>query len=193
MHKRVGIYARVSTKDQTIEQQLQKLREFCANANYIVVNEYIDEGVSAFKKERPAFNKLLEDVRLRKVNIVLVWKLDRFSRSLKELVNTIDELKEHGADFISYTDKSADTTTASGKLLFNIIGAINQFERDIISERTKLKLSYLKRKGIKLGRPKRLSAEKMAEFRSQGLSIRQIAKKMRCDKSTVSKALNKRY
>lgn len=193
MNKRVGIYARVSTKDQTIEQQLQKLREFCSNAEYPVINEYIDEGISAVKTNRPAFKRLLEDVRRRKVNTILVWKLDRFSRSLKELINTIDELNEYGANFISYSDANIDTTTASGKLLFNMIGAVNQFERDIISERTKLKLSYLKRKGIKLGRPRRVEFEDIVKFRMQGLSLRQIAKRIGCDRSTVSKVLNKRY
>lgn len=193
MKKHIGIYARCSTKTQTVIQQLVKLKEYCHSAGYILVGEYVDVGISAFKKNRPEFQRLLEDVRRRKINMILIWKLDRFSRSLKELVNTIDKLHEYGCDLVSYSDKNMDTTTASGKLLFNVMASVCQFEKDIISERTKLKLEYLKQKGVKLGRPQKLDHRKIFELRKKRLSLSAIANKVGCDRSTVSKLLKKGY
>ncbi|HQO57381.1 MAG TPA: recombinase family protein [Candidatus Omnitrophota bacterium] len=187
--KRAGVYARVSTGDQSSIQQIEKLREYCSNAGYQIFSEYIDEGESALKQNRPAYIRLLEDARKRKINVIVVYKLDRFSRSLKELVNTIDLLKEYGVNFISYSEKDFDTTTATGQLMFHVVSAFAQFERDIISERTKLKLQHLKRKGIKLGRPRKASFDDVVKLRDEGLSLNQIGREIGCDKSTVSKLL----
>lgn len=192
MNKLAGIYARVSTnKDQTVAQQLAVLEDFCEKADFTIVKEYIDEGISAFKKNRPAFNELLEDVHKRKINVIVVFRLDRFSRSMKELVNTIDKVKSYGADFISYSEKEFDTTTSTGKLIFHIIGAIAEFERNLISERTKLKLSYLKSIGKRLGRPIKFDLEQILSLRKNGASLNCIASELNCDKSTVSKALKR--
>ena len=191
MMNKVAIYARVSTLDQTSDQQLEKLREYCEQAGYEIFKEYIDDGESAMKQNRPQYLRLIEDARKRKVNLVLVYKLDRFSRSMKELVNTIDLLKKHGIDFVSYSEKDFDTTTATGKLMFHIVSAFAQFERDIISERTKLKLNYLKSKGVQLGRPRVASFVEIATLRDKGLSLNEIGRKIGCDKSTVSKVLKK--
>ena len=189
--KKVGIYARVSTKDQTSVQQIEKLREYCEQTGYAIYGEYIDDGESAMKQNRPEYMRLLEDARKRKINIVLVYKLDRFSRSVKELVNTIHRLNEYGVNFVSFSEKEFDTTTASGKLMFHVISAITQFERDIISERTKLKLNHLKSKGVQLGRPRVADFERICVLRDKGLSLNQIGKRIGCDKSTVSKVLKK--
>jgi DNA invertase Pin-like site-specific DNA recombinase len=190
--KNVGIYARVSTGDQTAIQQLEQLREYCKKQKlYKIYEEYIDEGESALKQNRPAYQRLLEDARRRKIDVILVYKLDRFSRSLKELVNTIDVLKGYGVDFVSHTEKDFDTTTATGKLMFHIVSAFAQFERDMISERTKLKLMYLKSKGVKLGRPSKVDTQMAFSLRDKGLSLRQIGLEMGCDRSTVSKLLKK--
>ncbi|MFC1510151.1 recombinase family protein [Candidatus Omnitrophota bacterium] len=189
--KKVAIYARVSTKDQTSVQQIEKLREYCKQIGYFIYGEYIDDGESAMKQNRPEYLRLLEDARKRKINIVLVYKLDRFSRSVKELVNTIHRLNEYGINFVSFSEKEFDTTTASGKLMFHVISAITQFERDIISERTKLKLNHLKSKGVKLGRPRIATFDQVRDLRDEGLSLNQIGKKLGCDKSTVSKVLKK--
>lgn len=189
--KTIGIYARVSTLDQTSTQQLEVLREYCKNANYQIVDEYIDDGESAMKQSRPQYQRLLEDARRRKIDTVLVYKLDRFSRSLKELVNTMAVLKEYGVDFISYSEKDFDSTTASGKLMFHIVAAFSQFERDMISERTKLKLNHLRSKGIKLGRPQKINLQRLFELRAEGKSLSQISNEIDCDRSTVSKLLKK--
>ena len=189
--KNVGIYARVSTEDQTSIQQLEQLRDYCEKHNLAVFAEYVDNGESAIKQNRPQYQRLLEDARRRKIDAILVFKLDRFSRSLKELVNTIDILKDYGVDFVSYSEKDFDTTTATGKLMFHVVSAFAQFERDMISERTKLKLNHLKSKGIKLGRPQKADFKRIVALRAEGLSLSQIGRQVGCDKSTVSKALKK--
>ena len=189
--KKVGIYARVSTEDQTSAQQLGVLRDYCSKAGYKVIDEYVDNGESAMKQNRPQYMRLLDDARRRKIEVVLVYKLDRFSRSLKELVNTIGNLKEYGVNFVSYAEKDFDTTTATGQLMFHIVSAFAQFERDMISERTKLKLNHLRSKGIKLGRPQKVHYQGIFDLRTKGLSLSQIGKEIGCDRSTVSKVLKK--
>ena len=187
--KTVGIYARVSTQDQTSIQQLEILRDYCTKTGYKIFDEYIDEGESALKQNRPEYLRILEDARKRKIDMILVYKLDRFSRSLKELVNTMAVLKGYGVNFISYAEKDFDTTTATGQLMFHIVSAFAQFERDMISERTKLKLNHLKNRGVKLGRPQKADFEKVSELRMKGLSLNQIGREIGCDKSTISKVL----
>lgn len=189
--KNVGIYARVSTEDQTSIQQLEQLRNYCEKQKLIIFGEYVDDGESALKQNRPQYQRLLEDARKHKIDTILVFKLDRFSRSLKELVNTIATLKEQGINFISYTEKDFDTTTATGQLMFHIVSAFAQFERDMISERTKLKLNHLKSRGIKLGRPQKAGHEAVFKLRDEGLSLSQIGKRIGCDRSTISKLLKK--
>ena len=189
--KNVGIYARVSTEDQTSIQQLEQLRNYCEKQGLCVYGEYVDEGESALKQNRPQYQRLLEDARRRKIDVILVYKLDRFSRSLKELVNTIDTLKEYGVNFVSYAEKDFDTTTATGQLMFHIVSAFAQFERDMISERTKLKLNHLKSKGVILGRPQKANFQKVFDLRAKGLSLNQIGREIGCDKSTISKTLKK--
>ena len=189
--KNVGIYARVSTEDQTSIQQLEQLRNYCEKQKLTVFDEYVDEGESAVKQNRPQYQRLLEDARKRKIDAILVYKLDRFSRSLKELVNTISNLKEYGVNFVSYAEKDFDTTTATGQLMFHIVSAFAQFERDMISERTKLKLNHLRSKGVRLGRPQKANYEQIFELRQKGLSLSQIGKEAGCDRSTVSKLLKK--
>lgn len=189
--KNVGIYARVSTEDQTSVQQLEQLRNYCEKQGLCIFAEYVDEGESALKQNRPQYQRLLEDARRRKIDVVLVYKLDRFSRSLKELVNTIAMLKEQGVNFISYTEKDFDTTSATGQLMFHIVSAFAQFERDMISERTRLKLNHLKSRGIKLGRPQKAGFQRVFDLRSQGLSLSAIGREIGCDKSTISKVLKK--
>ncbi len=192
MKKNVGIYARVSTEDQSTAQQLEQLRSYCEKQkDYVIYREYIDEGESALKSNRPQYQQLLEDARRRKIDTVLVFKLDRLSRSLKELVNTMDLLKDCGVDFISYSEKEFDTTTAAGQFMFHIFMALGQFERNLISERTKLKLNHLKSQGIKLGRPRIAGLEAVFELRAKGLSLSQIGKEIGCDRSTISKLLKK--
>ena len=136
MPKTVAIYARVSTDRQTTDSQLHQLRDFVRRAKWKVYREYIDTGYSGKNTQRPAYTEMLSDARRRRFELLLVWKLDRLSRSLKDLITTLDVLGHLGIDFVSY-DNQLDTSSPSGKLVFNIIGAVAEFERDIIRERVR--------------------------------------------------------
>ena len=132
--KAVAIHARVSTDKQKVNMQIRELRQFAKRSGWAIYQEYIDQSFTGANINRPAFQKMMEAARKRKFNILLVWKLDRLSRSLKDLINTLDTLGACGVDFISY-DNSLDTSTPTGKLVFQIVGAVAEFEKDIIKER----------------------------------------------------------
>jgi DNA invertase Pin-like site-specific DNA recombinase len=140
--------------------------------------------------KRPAFIEMMSEARKRKFDILLVWKLDRLSRSLKDLINTLDELGHLGIHFISY-DNNLDTTTPTGKLVFQIIGAVAEFEKDIIRERVVAGLENAKQKGKRLGRPKIHAGilEKAKDLRRQGLSFRKIEKQLGVGEGTIRKKI----
>jgi DNA invertase Pin-like site-specific DNA recombinase len=189
--KIVAIYARVSTDRQTVDMQLSELRAFVKRSGWHLYNEFIDQGYSGSTTKRPAFADMMADARKRKFQIVLVWKLDRLGRSLKDLINTLDELGSLGVDFISY-ENQLDTSTPTGKLVFHVIGAVAEFEKDIIRERVRAGLENAKRKGKKLGRRQILVNQPLEEanrLRMEGFSYRQIGKKLQMDESTIRKKL----
>ncbi|MDY6930822.1 MAG: recombinase family protein [Halobacteriota archaeon] len=137
--KRVGIYVRVSTEEQassgiSLDAQIEKLEQYCQLNNWEIVRDYVDAGVSGSTVDRPELQKMIDDCRRGELNVVLVYKLDRLSRSLRDIILTIDELREYDVDFVSVTEQ-IDTTTAVGQLMFHIIGAFAEFERNIIRER----------------------------------------------------------
>jgi DNA invertase Pin-like site-specific DNA recombinase len=148
--------------------------------------EYIDNGYSGKNTQRPAFTEMLNDARHRQFDLLIVWKLDRLSRSLKDLIATLDELGHLGIDFVSY-DNQLDTSSPSGKLVFNIIGAVAEFERDIISERVRAGLANARIKGKKLGRPQipKSYQKKIIALKNQGLSNRAIGRQLSISESTV--------
>jgi len=188
--KKVGIYGRVSTKDQNPESQLLDLRKYVKLRDWKVYQEYVDHGKSGKEESRPALDKLMKDARKRKFDILLVWKFDRFARSTKHLVTALEELEGLGIDFCSYQD-SIDTSTNHGKLVFTIMGAIAEFERSLIRERVLAGVRRAKENGIRLGRPPlELDIERMKDLTSQGSSVRAIAKEMGISKSLVHKVLN---
>jgi len=132
---KVAIYARVSTDDQFADKQVEALKDYCVRFSYDVVDIYVDV-ISGAKTSRPEFNRLMIDLRKYKFNCVMVTKLDRLGRSLSHLLALIDEFKKKSVNFIA-TTQNIDTTSATGNLLFQIMGAFAEFERNIISERTK--------------------------------------------------------
>ena len=191
--KRIAIYARVSTDRQSAESQLNALREYIDKRAWAISKEYIDEGYPGSTTKRPAFAAMMADARKRSFDILLVYKLDRLSRSLKDLIATLDDLHSLGIDFISY-DNGLDTTTPTGRLIFNVVGAVAEFEKDIIRERVKAGLENAKRKGKLLGRPP-LSPRLLAQanqLRKQGLSFRKIGLQLGIPESTVRININKR-
>ncbi len=143
---KIAIYVRISTDKQDLEKQIELCKKQCEIKEYEVYKIYKDI-ISGSKESRPAFNHLLEDMRQYKFNAIVVTKLDRIGRSLKHLLSLLDEFKNKGVQIIAVT-QNIDTTTASGKLLFQIMGAFAEFERNIISERTKEGLRYSPKKEL---------------------------------------------
>src|ERR1017187_5198213 len=132
---RVALYARVSTLNgQHPEMQLRELREYANLRGWEISGEYVDEGVSGSKESRPALNRLMADAQRRKLNAVIVLKIDRFGRSLRHLVNALAVLESCNVAFISIRD-NLDLSTASGRLMFQIVGAMAEFEKSLIRER----------------------------------------------------------
>jgi DNA invertase Pin-like site-specific DNA recombinase len=188
---RVGVYARVSTSDkgQDPQMQLRELREHCQRRGWEIAGEYVDVGVSGSKDSRPELNKLVADAHRRKLDGVLVWKLDRFGRSLKHLVNSLAEFESLGVAFISLKE-SLDLTTPAGRLMFGIISAMAEFERDLIRERVRAGISNRRAKGFRVGRkPISIDPAKLRALRSEGQTIREIALALGCSRSLVHKTL----
>jgi DNA invertase Pin-like site-specific DNA recombinase len=183
---RVGIYARVSTLNgQNPEMQLAELREYASRRGWQVFGEYVDVGVSGSKESRPELNRLMADAHLRKVDGVLCWKVDRFGRSLRHLVNALADLDSYGVAFVSLRD-NLDLSTPSGRLMFQIIAAMAEFERSLIQERVRAGLRNAKAKGMKLGRPRRIvSRDEMARLRERGASFREIGEAVGASPGTV--------
>jgi DNA invertase Pin-like site-specific DNA recombinase len=187
---RVALYARVSTLNgQDPEMQLRELREYSSRRGWSISNEYIDQGISGSKESRPALNELMGDAHRRKFDAVLVWKIDRFGRSLKHLVNSLAELGALGVAFISFRD-NLDLSTPSGRLMFQIIGAMAEFERALIQERVRAGLRNAEAKGRRLGRPRVVvDASRIASLRSQGRSWSQIRAELGVSKGTAQRAV----
>jgi DNA invertase Pin-like site-specific DNA recombinase len=132
MARRIAIYARVSTSgQQSVDMQLRDLRDLAVNRSFEVIKEYCDEGVSGSRESRPALDTLLRDARRRRFDAVLVWKLDRLGRSLVHLVRLLQDLRSLGVELISFSE-GLDFTTTTGKLLYQVISAFAEFERDCI-------------------------------------------------------------
>jgi DNA invertase Pin-like site-specific DNA recombinase len=165
--KKVAIYTRVSTTDQHPEMQHEELIRYIRSRNWTLYKAYGDK-ISGAMGKRPGLDALLDDCRRRKIDVVVVWKFDRFARSLKHLVNALELFRQLGIGFVSCTE-AIDTSLPHGEMLFQIIGAIAQWERSLIAERVRAGLQHARTKGQRLGRPplRRLSAKEVAELRSE--------------------------
>jgi DNA invertase Pin-like site-specific DNA recombinase len=187
--KRAALYARVSTSDQATENQLEVLRSF-ANARGWLTTEYVDHGVSGAKERRPALDALLAAVRSRKVDIVACVKLDRLARSTHHLVTLAKELEALGVDLV-VLDQAIDTTTPSGRLLFHVLAAISEFERDLIRDRVIAGIRRARARGTRLGRPRRYYVDlaRARELLAKGQSLRAVARSLGVHPSAVSRAM----
>ncbi len=188
--KSVAIYARMSTSRQKVDLQLEELKKLIRRSGWKLYKVYVDEGFSGKDTKRPAFNKMMEAAMKREFEILAVWKFDRLSRSLKDLVTTLEELDSLGIDFVSH-ENHLDTSTPSGKLVFQVIAAVAEFERDIIVERVKAGMENAKRKGKHVGRPRIPNhvVEKARKLRKEGKSWREIGSALGADSSGVRKRL----
>ncbi|SRR5579871_1724626 len=145
--ERVAFYARVSTlAGQSPEMQLVELREYAGRRGWERIEEYVDHGVSGAKESRPALNRLMVDAKQRKFDVVAVWKLDRFGRSVAHVVVALAELEALGITFVSLKD-NLDLSTPSGRFMFQIVAAFAELERAMIQERVRAGLQNAKRKG----------------------------------------------
>jgi DNA invertase Pin-like site-specific DNA recombinase len=166
--KRAAAYVRVSSFDQNTESQETSLLEYIQRRGWILHKIYRDEGISGTKASRPALDELLRDCRRKAIDVVVVWKFDRFARSLTTLVSGLELCRALGIDFVSVTE-AVDTSLPMGELMFQIIGAISQFERSLIAERVRSGLANARAKGKVLGRPplRRLSGKETAALRRE--------------------------
>jgi DNA invertase Pin-like site-specific DNA recombinase len=185
---RIGLYARVSTMhNQNPEVQLSELREHAARRGWEVVGEYIDR-ISGARERRPQLDRLWADCRKRKVDAVLVYRYDRFARSLRQLVNALEEFRALGIDFISLHE-GVDTSTPNGRLVFGIFASIAEFERELIRGRVISGLAAAQARGVRLGRPRTVvDAAQIARLRASGASWREVSEQMRIGVGTAVRA-----
>src|SRR2546428_4487517 len=173
---RAALYARVSTarSSQDPEMQLPELREYCRRRGWEILGEYVDAGVSGAKERRPELDRLLADSRKRLVDAVVVYRYDRFARSLRQLVNALEEFRGLGIEFVSLHE-GVDTSTPNGRLVFGIFASIAEFERELIRDRVRSGLASARAKGKRIGRPRvPVDALRIGFLRHQGRSWEQI-------------------
>ncbi|HEY2120829.1 MAG TPA: recombinase family protein [Candidatus Acidoferrum sp.] len=172
---KIAIYARVSTNNsQDPEVQLRELREYCERRGWEITREYVDVGISGGKEKRPELDELLHDAHRRYFDAVVVWRFDRFARSVSHLLKALENFRALGIEFVSLSEQ-VDTSTPTGKMIFTVLGAVAELERSLIVERVRAGLRNARAKGKKLGRPRKVtSPEMIGRMRSQGASWRAI-------------------
>jgi len=177
---RVAIYARVSTANngQDPTMQTRELREYCERRGWNVAGEYVDLGISGTKEKRPDLDRLMTDAHRRRFDEVIVWKFDRFARSVSHLLRALETFQALRVHFISLSE-SLDTSTPAGKMVFTVLGAVAELERSLIVERVKAGLRNARAKGKRLGRPKRVAdTHRIAGLRAQGIGWKAISREM---------------
>src|SRR5207253_9644757 len=181
----VALYARVSTSEQDPEVQLAPLRTHTAQRGWAIIEEFVDRGFSGAKERRPALDRLMRAAWAGQFQAILVWRFDRFARSVKHLVTALETFRSMRLDFISLQEQF-DTATPIGQAMFTIIGAMAQLERDIIRERVRAGLVQARAKGVRLGRPSvRIDPAELALLQGQGCSLPEIARRLHCSRSTL--------
>lgn len=187
---RAAIYARVSTLNhgQDPTMQTRELREYCQHRGWEVAGEYVDVGVSGAKESRPQLDALSVECRKRRVDAVVVYRYDRFARSLRQLVNALEEFRALGIQFISLHE-GVDTSTPNGRLVFGIFASIAEFERELIRDRVKSGIAAARSKGKRLGRPRLdVDTARIGALRASGLSWPKIAEELGLSVGTVYQA-----
>src|SRR2546426_7948355 len=191
--KRVAIYARVSTTDQTCDNQLRDLRDYCRARGWTDVREFIDTAISGTKERRPALDKLMAEVKGRHVDVVVVAAFDRFGRSVRHLVEALDLFHHLGVEFISLREQ-VDTGSALGQAIFTIIAAIAQLERSLIVERVKAGLRRARAEGKRLGRPRlRIDGRQLEAVIRQELPVRAAARVLGVSPSSFLRLARQHY
>ena len=191
--KSVAIYCRVSTNLQTVENQLLDLQKVATRNNWEVVGVYKDEGVSGKhgRDKRPQFDELMKDATRRKFDLIMSWDVSRLGRSLKHLVEFMEDIQSKNIDLYLHAN-GLDSSTSSGRAMFGMLSVFSSFERELISERVKSGLERAKANGKKLGRPSNMNdglRSSIRLLRERGLGIKKIARELGVGVCTVYKAL----
>ena len=193
MTTKVALYCRVSTLDQTIDNQLLELRDHCSKMGWEIVKEYADEGLSGTlsRDKRPALNSLIKDAYRKRFDSVVCWDISRIGRSMKELVLFLSDMKDRDIGICSVR-QGFDTSTSMGEIMFQFVGILSSWEREMIRERTLAGLERAKSEGKTLGRRKvtnETMTAKILELRTAKKTIREIASEVGVSIGTVSKTL----
>ncbi|HEV2474012.1 MAG TPA: recombinase family protein [Chthonomonadales bacterium] len=189
---RAGLYARVSTHDQqTLSMQNRALREYAARRGWTIVMQAKEVGSGA--TQRQMREKLIEAARRREIDVVLVWRLDRWGRSVTDLLATLQELEHLGVGFVSLTE-ALDLTTPAGRAMAGLLAVFAEFEREILRERVRAGLAHARANGKRLGRPltAALQSDQVRKLRRSGLSKSQIARQLEIGRTSVRRILDRK-
>ena len=187
---RAGLYVRVSTDEQDVGMQVDDLEQLADQRGWEVVDTYRDEGVSGATTSRPALDRMLDDARTGKLDLIAVWKLDRLGRTLRGLVSLVDDLGRWGVDLVSVHDRDIDTTSPSGLLIFQIFAAVAEYERGIIRERSLAGIRRAQRDGKHCGRkPKEIDLRPAIALLDQDRTLTEVAGILALDRTTLRRRL----
>jgi putative DNA-invertase from lambdoid prophage Rac len=186
-----AIYARVSTQDQSCDMQVRELREYAARRGWTITGQYVDTGWSGAKASRPELDRLMRDGALHRFDAILVWKLDRFGRSVRNCLVGIESLRSLGVRFVAVSQSiDTDESNPTSRLMLHVLAAVAEFEREMIRERVCAGVRNAKVKGKRLGRPTAVfDRQKAIQLQAQGMSVRDIAAALEVGNGTVYRAL----
>jgi putative DNA-invertase from lambdoid prophage Rac len=187
---KVALYARVSTSDQNCAMQLEELQQYCLRAGWLIFDRYVDAAWSGMSRKRPEHARLMQDVSMRRFNAVLVWKLDRFGRSVIDVLQQLAVLESNQVRFLAVSQGiDTDQSSPTGRLQLNILAAVAEFERELISERVRAGVAQAKREGREIGRPRRvIDSRRASELRAEGRSWNEIARALGVGMGTARRA-----
>jgi len=193
---RVALYARVSTANNGQDPSLQtrEIKEYCERRGWQLAGEYVDIGISGAKEKRPELDRLMADAHRRRFDAVVVWKFDRFARSVSHLLRALETFRALGIEFVSFSEQ-LDTSTPAGKLVFTVLGAVAELERSLIIERVRAGMRNARAKGKRIGRPAQTSLDQDARrsiweaHKRGGVSLRQLATQFSTSLGTVQRCI----
>ena len=187
--KRAVLYARVSTLDQNSNTQLLDLRQLAEQRGFTITETYIDQGISGARAKRPGLDRLLAEARRGKFDVLLIWSFDRLARSVRHLIEVLDELGKLGIEFVSFRE-AIDTAGPLGRTLIVIIGAIAELEKSLIVERVRAGMRRAKLEGRHIGRkPLELDRQSIIRDRERGRSLGELARTYRASRTTIRRVL----
>jgi len=188
---RAAIYARVSTTNHGQDPMLQvrEIRDYIERRGWELAGEYVDLGISGAKEKRPELDRLMAEAHRRRFDAVVVWKFDRFARSVSHLLRALETFRALGIEFVSLSEQM-DTSTPTGKMVFTVLGAVAELERSLIAERVRAGLRNARAKGKRLGRPRIfVDRSRISAMRAQGLSWAKIAETLGIGEGTVRRTV----